>query len=116
MEKAEQSTAEVLSLGAPAKGESAELVPDALCRGGDGGLVRDVELEGTGIRSDALRGRLPMLEVARPDEHGGTVRREILRDLKTDSFVSPRDQGDGLVVHSNLLSLFRRVPLVQGWE
>src|SRR6266511_3411437 len=47
--------------------ETAELVPDALCRGGDGGLIRDVELEGAGIRSDALRGSLPTLEVARPD-------------------------------------------------
>ena len=44
--------------------ETAEFVPDALCGGGDGGLIRDVELEGAGIRSDALRGRLPMLEVA----------------------------------------------------
>ena len=83
--------------------ETAELVPNALCRSGDGGLIRDVELEGAGIRSDALRGRFPMLEVARPDEHGEAVRREILRDLKTDSFVGPGDQGDGFVLHSNLL-------------
>ena len=44
-----------------------------------------------------------MLEVARPDEHGEAVRREILRYLKTDSFVGPGDQGDGFVLHSNLL-------------
>jgi hypothetical protein len=44
--------------------ETAELVPDPLCRGGDGGLIRDVELEGAGIRSDALRGRLSMVEIA----------------------------------------------------
>jgi hypothetical protein len=30
------------------------------------------------------------------------MRREILRDLKTDSFVGPGDQGDGFVLHSNL--------------
>ena len=83
--------------------ETAELVPDALRGGGDGGLIRDVELERAGIRSDALRGRLAMLEVARPDEHGEAVRREILRDLKTDSFVGPGHQGDGFVVHSYLL-------------
>src|SRR6266849_7386192 len=59
--------------------ETAELVPDALCRGGDGGLIRDVELEGAGIRSDALRGRLPILDVARPYKHGEAARREILR-------------------------------------
>jgi hypothetical protein len=35
-------------------------------------------------------------------EHGEAVRREILCDLKTDSFVSP-GQGDGFVLHSNLL-------------
>jgi hypothetical protein len=45
--------------------KTAELVPDVLCRGGDRGLIRDVELEGAGIRSNALRRRLPMLEVAR---------------------------------------------------
>jgi hypothetical protein len=28
--------------------------------------------------------------------------REILRDLTTDSFVGPGDQGDGFVLHSNL--------------
>jgi hypothetical protein len=50
-----------------------------------------------------LRGRLPMLEVARPDEHGESVRREVPRDLKTDSFVGPGNQGDGFVLHSNLL-------------
>jgi Bacterial regulatory proteins, tetR family len=40
-----------------------------------------------------------MLEVARADEHGEAARREILRDLKTDSFVGPCDQGDAVVVH-----------------
>jgi len=80
--------------------ETAELVPDALCRGGDGGLIRDVELEGAGIRSNALRGRLPTLEVARPDKHGEAARREILRYLKTNSSIGPGDQGDGFVLHS----------------
>jgi len=40
-----------------------------------------------------------MLEVPRPDEHGEAARGEILRYLKTDSFVGPGDQGDELVVH-----------------
>src|SRR5258708_29707305 len=80
--------------------ETAEFVPDALCRGGDGGLIRAVELEGSGIRSDAFRGRLPTLEVARPDKHCEAARREILRYLKTDSFIGPGDQGDGVVLHS----------------
>jgi hypothetical protein len=44
-----------------------------------------------------------MLEVARPDEHGEAMGRGILRGLTTDSFVSPGDQGDGFVLHSNLL-------------
>ena len=83
--------------------ETAEFVPDALCLGGDGGLIRDVGLEGAGIRSDALRGRLPIFEVARPDEHGEAVRRKILRNSKTDSFVGLGDQSDGFVLHSNFL-------------
>jgi hypothetical protein len=82
--------------------ETAELVPDALCRG-DGCLIRDVELGGTRIRSDALRGCLSMPEVARPDDHGEAARCEILCDLKTDSFVGSGDKGDGFVLHSNLL-------------
>jgi len=49
--------------------ETAELLPDAFRRGGDRELIRDVELEGAGIRSDAFRGRFPVLKVARPDEH-----------------------------------------------
>jgi hypothetical protein len=85
--------------------ETAELVPDALCRGGDGGLIRDVELKGAGVRSDALRGRLPTLDVARPDKNGEAVRREILRDLKADPFVGPGDQGDGFVLHGSLLPI-----------
>jgi hypothetical protein len=47
-----------------------------------------------------------MLEVARPDERVHAVRREILRDLKTYSFVGPGDQSDGFVLllnHSVLL-------------
>ena len=83
--------------------EAAKLIPDALRRGTNGSLIRDVELEGVGIRSDALRGRLTIFELARPDEHGEAARREILRDLKTDSFVGPGDQGDGFILHRNLL-------------
>ena len=46
--------------------ETAELGWDALCRGGDGGLIRDVELESADMHSDALRDRLPIFKVARP--------------------------------------------------
>src|ERR1700677_4214033 len=83
--------------------KTAKLVPDALRRGGDGVLIRDVELEGAGIQSDGLRCRLPTLEVACPDEHGEAVRREVLCDLKADSLVCAGDQSDRLVVHNNLL-------------
>ena len=51
---------------------------------------------------DALRGRLSVLEVARPMSTVKPRGREILRDLTTDSFVGPGDQGDGFVLHSNL--------------
>jgi len=74
----------------------ARRVSDALCRGCDGALIRDLELEGAGIRSVALRGRLSALEVARPDEHGEAVGREALRDLTTDCFVGTGDQATGL--------------------
>ena len=55
-----------------------------------------------------LPGRsLTALEIARPYQHGEAVRHEILRDLKTESLISPRDQGDGFVLHSNFLFLHR---------
>jgi hypothetical protein len=76
--------------------ETAELVLDALCCSGDAGLIRDVELDGSGIRADALRSRLPALEVARPDEDGEAVRREIRRDLKADSLLAPVTRATGL--------------------
>ncbi len=47
-----------------------------------------------------LRGYLPLLEVARPDEHNEVVRGEILGDLKTDPLIGPGDQGDVFVIHS----------------
>ncbi len=50
--------------------KAAELVPDALGRGGNRGRIGDVKLEGAGIRSNAPRGCLAVSEVARPDEHG----------------------------------------------
>ena len=52
---------------------------------------------------DALGCQLPVLEVARPDEHCKAVRREILCDLKTDSLVGPGDQSDRVVLHDELL-------------
>ena len=64
-----------------------------------------MELEGTGIRSHTLRGHLPMLDVARPEQNREAVRREIFRDLQTDSFIGPGDQGDWFVLHGDLLCL-----------
>lgn len=51
----------------------------------------DVELKSVGIHSHALRSHLPRLEIARPNKHSEAVRREILRDLETDSFVGSGD-------------------------
>jgi hypothetical protein len=45
-----------------------------------------------------------MLEVARSDQLGEAARRQILRYLKTDSFVGPSDQGGRVVLHCDLLS------------
>lgn len=70
----------------------------------NGGLIRDIELEGASARSDVPRGRLPAFEVARPDEHGEAVRPEILGDLKTDPFVlAPVTRATGLSCIANLL-------------
>ena len=50
-----------------------------------------------------LVSRADFLFSVRPgDPHGEAVRRD-LRDLKTNSFVGPGYQGDGFVLHSNLL-------------
>jgi hypothetical protein len=53
---------------------SRRCVPDAICRGCDGALIRDVGVGGrAGILSNTLRGRLLVLDVARPDEHDEAV-------------------------------------------
>jgi len=82
--------------------ETTEFVPNALGSGGDGGLIYYVKSKRAGIWPHALRGRLTMLDVSRPDDHGEAARREILRYLKTDSFISPCDQGDGFVVQRKI--------------
>jgi len=71
-------------------------------------LIRDVELDGVGVCSDALCGCLPVFEAARPDKHGQTVRREILGDLKADALIGPGDQGDEFVLHNALLFAMMR--------
>jgi hypothetical protein len=83
--------------------EAAKLVADALRRGGDRSLIRHIELERMGVRPNLLGRGLAALEIARPDQHSEAVCREILCDLKTDSLISPGDQGDRFVLHSNLL-------------
>lgn len=75
---------------------------DALGRRVDGGRIGDVELEDSRIALDARRGPPPMLEVARSDEHGEAVRRQILGDLKPDSPVGPGDQGNWFVLQTDL--------------
>jgi hypothetical protein len=48
-----------------------------------------------------------MIEVARPDEHGEAMRREVLRDLKAESPIGPGDEGDALVVHRSSSGFWR---------
>src|SRR5260370_4228819 len=72
-------------------------------RGGDRSLIRHIELERAGVRPTLVGRSLAAREIARPDQHSETVCREILCDLKTDSLISPGDQGDGFVLHSNLV-------------
>jgi hypothetical protein len=62
-------------------------------------LIGDVKLEDSRIALDARRGAPSMLEVARSDEHGEALRRQILGDLKTDSPVGPGDQGNWFVLY-----------------
>jgi hypothetical protein len=86
--------------------EAAKLLADALRRRGDRSLIRHVELEGACVRPNLLGRTLAALEIARPDQHSKAVYHEIFCDLKTDSLISPGDQGDGFVLHSNLLNLY----------
>jgi hypothetical protein len=81
--------------------KAAKLDPDALRYCGDGGLIGDIELEGTGIRSDAFGCLFTTLEVSRSDEHSVAVSREFPGDLKTDPLVGPGDEGDGFVLHNH---------------
>ncbi len=83
--------------------EAAELVANARRRGGDRGVIRHVELERVGVRADLLGRGLPALEIARPDQHKEAVRDEVFCDLKTDALIGPGDEGDGFVLHHDLL-------------
>jgi hypothetical protein len=79
--------------------------------GDDGAVVLSGLLacraEGHGHSLQRSSRHLPMLDVAQPDEHGEAVRREILRDLKSDSFVDPGAKVTGLLctVISLLISI-----------
>jgi hypothetical protein len=55
-----------------------------------------------GIRPDCPGRSLSAPRVARPDQHGEPVADHVLGDLKTDSLISPGDQGDGFVLHGRL--------------
>jgi hypothetical protein len=72
--------------------EPAELLADPVRGGGDRGLIRDVELDRVRVAVDALCRRLTVREVARADQDGKAVLREILCDRKSDPLVGPRDQ------------------------
>jgi hypothetical protein len=76
--------------------EAAELLADALRRGGDRSLICHVELERAGVSVDRLGRSLAALETARSDQHSEGVRREILCDLKTDSLIGPVTRATGL--------------------
>ena len=58
-----------------------------------------------GVRPYLLGRSLAARQIARPDQHGETVFHEFLCDLKTDSLISPGDQSDGFILHSNLFSV-----------
>src|ERR1700735_3071848 len=62
------------------------------------------------VRPNLLGRCLAAIEIARPDQHSEAVCYEILRDLKTASLISPGDQGDRFVLHSNLLIRSSFVP------
>jgi hypothetical protein len=91
--------------------EAAKLRADALRRGGDRRPIRHVELERDGAGPNPLGRDLAALEIARPDQHSESVRRELLCDLKTDSLIRPGDQGDAFVVHA----ILPRTSIVDGF-
>ena len=66
-----------------------EFAPDALCRGRDGALIRNVELEGE--RRHPLFAAVSSCSRLRDSMSAAKPwGREALRDLPTDSFVGPR--------------------------
>ncbi len=65
-------------------------------------MVGHVELHRVGGRPDLAGGGLAALEVARADQHGEAVGREVLGDLQADPLVGAGDEGDGRVGHVGL--------------
>jgi Bacterial regulatory proteins, tetR family len=84
--------------------EAAKLLADALRRRGDRSMIRHIELERACVRPNLLRRSLAALEIARPDQHSEAMCHEILCDLKTDSLISPGDQGDGRPVQPGIIA------------
>ena len=83
--------------------ETTQFAADASCRGGDGCLICDIELDRAGVSVDGRGGSLAALEIARSYQHRETMCHKVLCDLKTDSLICPGNQGDEFVLHAVLL-------------
>src|SRR5699024_10049403 len=64
-----------------------------VCRA-DLGHIGDLESDGDSIGSDFGSGLGASLRIARADEDGESLGRELFADLETDSSVGAADQGD----------------------
>jgi hypothetical protein len=72
--------------------------------GVDGHHIRHVNLERVRAGSDLGSSGLPSCKVSRPEEDGDAIGDEFLRDLKADTLISARDQGNTIVTHDTLPS------------
>ena len=80
-----------------------ELVANPFRRRSDRPLIRHVELDRNSIRPQLVGGDLASFNVARSEEYGQALARQLLGDLKADALVGACDQCDELILHDDLL-------------
>jgi hypothetical protein len=79
--------------------ETSELVMDAIGCRINGNLIRHVELNCKGTRSNLRGCGLTTFGISRPDEHRKAVCHKFLGDLKADSLAGSGNEGNRFLLH-----------------
>ena len=79
--------------------EAAELVANALRRRRNRFVISYIQLHSVGIRADTVSRRQTLLEIARSNQNGESVRHEVSRDLQADTLIGAGDECNRFIWH-----------------